>query len=250
MASIIFLVIACFIAAFIDAVAGGGGLISLPAYFIAGFPPHMALGTNKFSSSWGSLFATAKFAKDGKIDFSLVKFMIPMSFIGAVLGVKSVLLVDQSFLGPVVMVMILFVGIYTMFSKSLGKINQYSKASKKSTSIGMLFAFFLGFYDGFFGPGTGTFIIFGLMYIFKFDFVHANGNAKSLNLTSNIASLITFAISGKINYAIGFPVALAMIVGGQLGARAAVKNGYKLIKPVFLVMSFGAFVKLLYGYIQ
>ena len=88
MASMIFLIAACFAAAFIDAIAGGGGLISLPAYLIAGFPPHMALGTNKFSSSWGSLFATAKFAKDRKIDFSLIKFMIPMSFIGAVLGVK------------------------------------------------------------------------------------------------------------------------------------------------------------------
>lgn len=249
MASMIFLIAACFAAAFIDAIAGGGGLISLPAYLIAGFPPHMALGTNKFSSSWGSLFATAKFAKDRKIDFSLIKFMIPMSFIGAVLGVKSVLLIDQSFLGPVVMVLILFVGIYTIFSKSLGKVNQYSEATRKSAAAGMLLAFALGFYDGFFGPGTGTFIIFGLMYIFRFDFVHANGNAKALNLTSNIASLITFAMSAKINYAIGIPVALAMIAGGQLGARAAVKNGYKLIKPVFVVMSFGVFIKLLSGYL-
>ncbi|WP_028828927.1 sulfite exporter TauE/SafE family protein [Proteocatella sphenisci] len=249
MASLIFLIIACFVAAFIDAVAGGGGLISLPAYLIAGFPPHMALGTNKFSSSWGSLFATAKFAKDGKIDFSLIKFMVPLSFIGAVLGVKSVLLIDQSFLGPVVMLMILFVGLYTMFSKSLGRTNHYRGATKQSTAVGMLLAFLLGFYDGFFGPGTGTFIIFGLMYIFKFDFVHANGNAKALNLTSNIASLITFAISGKIKYTIGIPVAIAMIAGGQLGARAAVKNGYKLIKPVFLVMAFGAFAKLLYAYL-
>ena len=249
MASLIFLIIACFVAAFIDAVAGGGGLISLPAYLIAGFPPHMALGTNKFSSSWGSLFATAKFAKDGKIDFSLIKFMVPLSFIGAVLGVKSVLLIDQSFLGPVVMLMILFVGLYTMFSKSLGRTNHYRGPTKKSASVGMLLAFLLGFYDGFFGPGTGTFIIFGLMYIFKFDFLHANGNAKALNLTSNIASLIIFAMSGKIEYAIGIPVALAMIAGGQLGARAAVKNGYKLIKPVFLVMAFGAFVKVLYGYL-
>ena len=87
------------------------------------------------------------------------------------------------------------------------------------------------------------------MYIFRFDFVHANGNAKALNLTSNIASLITFAMSAKINYAIGIPVALAMIAGGQLGARAAVKNGYKLIKPVFVVMSFGVFIKLLSGYL-
>lgn len=249
MASMIFLIAACFAAAFIDAIAGGGGLISLPAYLIAGFPPHMALGTNKFSSSWGSLFATAKFAKDRKIDFSLIKFMIPMSFIGAVLGVKSVLLIDQSFLGPVVMVLILFVGIYTIFSKSLGKVNQYSGATRKSAAAGMLLAFSLGFYDGFFGPGTGTFIIFGLMYIFRFDFVHANGNAKALNLTSNIASLITFAMSAKIDYAIGIPVALAMIAGGQLGARAAVKNGYKLIKPVFVVMSFGVFIKLLSGYL-
>lgn len=248
MLNISFLIIACFFAAFIDAIAGGGGLISLPAYLIAGFPPHIALGTNKFASAWGTLFATGKFAKEKKIDFSLVKYMIPVSFVGSVLGVKTVLLIDQSFLAPLVIFLILIVGIYTTFSKKLGKTNQYTGSTPLTIIKGMILAFILGFYDGFFGPGAGTFIIFGLMYIFKFDFLHANGNAKVLNLTSNIAALITFAINGKIAYTLGIPIALAMIIGGQLGARMAVKNGSKLIRPVFIIMSFAAGIKIFFDY--
>lgn len=248
MLSIIFLISACFLAAFIDAIAGGGGLISLPAYLIAGFPPHIALGTNKFASSWGTFFATFRFAKEGKIDFNLVKYMIPLSFVGSVLGVRTVLLIDQSFLAPLVIFLILIVGIYTTFSKKLGKQNEFQNTTPLSITKGMILAFVLGFYDGFFGPGAGTFIIFGLMYIFKFDFVHANGNAKVLNLTSNVAALITFAISGKIAYIIGIPIALAMIVGGQLGAKMAIKNGYKLIRPVFIIMSFAAGIKIFFDY--
>ncbi len=111
----------------------------------------------------------------------------------------------------------------------------------------MVLGFSLGFYDGFFGPGTGSFLIFGLIYIFKFDFVHANGNAKILNFTSNIASLLTFAIEGKINYTYGILVAIFMILGARLGAKAAIAKGSKLIKPIFVTMSLAVAAKMLYN---
>ena len=246
--TLIFLILACFLAAFVDAVAGGGGLISLPAYFIAGFPSHMALGTNKFASMWGSLVASIKFAKEKKIDFSLIKWLLPMSLLGAVLGVKAVLLVDSNILAPLVMFMILIVGLYSLFSKNLGLRNSYSGSSKKAQLLGMLLALVLGFYDGFFGPGTGTFLVFAMIKIFKFDFLLANANAKPLNLASNFASLITFALNGKILYLYGIPIAFTMMLGGYIGAKASIKNGSRLIKPLFVLMSIGAFAKLISNY--
>ena len=248
MMTFLFLIAAGFLAAFIDAIAGGGGLISLPAYLIAGLPPHVALGTNKLTSTCGTAFAALKFWRKGNMDFELIKYMIPMSALGAVLGAKTVLFISREFLAPLVMGLVLAVGIYTIFSKTLGQQNRFAGVGKKSVLVGMIFALTLGFYDGFFGPGTGTFLMFGMMSLFKFDFVHGNGNTKALNLTSNIAALCAFAVCGNINYVIGIPVALAMIAGGQLGAHMAIKNGATLIRPVFVVMSFVACVKIFVDY--
>ena len=242
-----FLCIMGFIAAFIDAIAGGGGLITVPAYLIAGFPPHFALGTNKFASTTGSFTSSYKFIKAGKVNFEFLKLVLPLVFIGAVLGVKTVLLIDQSFLYPIVMLLILAVGFYTIFSKDIGICHNYKGLTKKTLFAGLILGFSLGFYDGFFGPGTGSFIIFGLIYIFKLDFVHASGNAKVMNFVSNLASLITFAISGKINYKFGIIIGIFMVIGAQLGARAALNKGNRLIKPIFIVMSLGVAIKMLYN---
>lgn len=247
MYKIIFLCAAGFIAAFVDAIAGGGGLISVPAFFMAGFPPHMALGTNKFAAATGSFTSSLKFITSKKVNKDILKYSVPVTFIGAVLGVKTVLLIDQNFLYPIVMILILLVGLYTLISKNLGLEDNYQGTTSKTLFFAMILGFTLGFYDGFFGPGAGSFLIFGLIYIFKFDFVHANGNAKILNFTSNIASLLTFAYEGKINYAYGILVAVFMILGARLGAKAAIAKGAKLIKPFFVTMSLAVAAKMLYN---
>lgn len=247
MYTLIFLCAAGFVAAFVDAIAGGGGLISVPAFFMAGFPPHIALGTNKFAATTGSLTSSIKFITSKKVNKDILKYAVPVTFIGAVLGVKTVLLIDQSFLYPIVMILILLVGLYTLISKNIGLENNYQGITTKTLLFAMLLGFSLGFYDGFFGPGTGSFLIFGLIYIFKFDFVHANGNAKILNFTSNIASLLTFALEGKINYQYGILVAIFMILGARLGAKAAINKGAKLIKPIFVTMSLAVAAKMLYS---
>ncbi len=247
---LLFLIVACFAGAWVDAIAGGGGLITLPAYMIAGVPAHFALGTNKFASSWGTLMASAKFAKEKAIELSLIKYLIPTAFLGAVLGVRCVLFIDPQVLAPLVMVLILAVGGYTFFSETTGREDQYRPAESKSIALGMLGSFVLGFYDGFFGPGTGTFLVFVFMKLFRFDFVHANANAKPVNLASNLASLFVFAFSGKILFAYGIPIAAAMMLGGYLGARCSLKNGNRLIKPLFVLMALGASIRLFYQYME
>jgi len=250
MSKLIFLCIAGFFAALIDSIAGGGGLISLPAFLLAGVPPYFALGTNKFASTSASLTSSLKFAKSGKVQFGLLKYLIPFTLIGAVLGVKSVLNIDQKYLSTIVLVLVLAVGIYSFFSKSIGIEDKYIGIKKKGLFLGILLAFVLGFYDGFFGPGVGSFLIFGLIGIFGFDFVHASGNARVLNFISNITALIIFALNKQINYYYGIPVAILMIIGARIGTVLALKNGSKLIKPIFITMSLAVACKMLFSMVK
>lgn len=243
---VIFLCIAGFLSAFVDSIAGGGGLISVPAYFMVGFPTHFTLGTNKFSSTSGSLMSTLRYAKSGKTDKNILKVLLPFSLLGAVTGVYIVLLVDSAVLKPIVLVMILAVGLYSFFAKSVGLEDNFTGETKKTLIIGAIFAFIMGFYDGFFGPGAGSFIIFGLIKIYGFDFVRASGNAKAMNFTSNITSLIMFAIGGKIYYLMGIPMAIFMVLGASVGSKLAIKQGAKIIRPVFIVMSLGVAAKMIY----
>lgn len=190
--NLLFLLPAAFIAAFVDAVAGGGGIISIPSFFISGFPAHMALGTNKFCMSSGTLMSTYKYYKEGKINFWLLKYLIPFSFIGSISGALAILKINPFFLKPIIMILLIFVGIYSLLSKNKGIIDNYEVPKKAKIIKGCIFCLLIGFYDGFFGPGTGSFIIFGLISIFGFDYVNASGNSKVLNLTSNLAALFTF----------------------------------------------------------
>ncbi len=242
---LIFLCGAGFLAAFVDSIAGGGGLISLPAFLAAGISPHLALGTNKFCSSSASLTSSLKFIKSKKVNSSLLKYLIPFTLLGAAVGVNTVLKINEAFLYSLVLVLILFVGLYTIFSKSIGVNNNFKGLTKINIALGIILAFSLGFYDGFFGPGTGAFLIFGLIKIFGFDFVQAAGNGKILNFTSNITSLVLFAIHGEINYLIGIPVALSMIIGARFGTSLAISKGAKLIKPIFVTMSLAVAIKIL-----
>lgn len=247
---IIFLCIGGFIAAFVDSIAGGGGIISLPVFLMSGIPPHLALGTNKFSSSCASFTSSIKFAQSDKVDFKILKFLIPFTLVGSIIGTHTVLNISVKYLNTIVFVLLLIVSTYSIFSKTVGMEDKFKELNKKSIFLGILLAFGLGFYDGFFGPGTGSFLIFGLIYIFKFDFVRAAGNGKVLNFISNISSLMVFVINGQINYTFGIPVAISMVIGARVGTKAALAKGVKLIKPIFIVMSLGLAVKVFYGIIK
>jgi len=233
---IFFLMAVGFIASFIDSVVGGGGLISLPALLLTGMPPTMALGTNKMASVMGSCTSTISFMRSGKIDIGIIKYLFPLSFIGSVLGVIAVQQVPSQFLKPLVIVMLVVVTIYTFTKKEWGDISTYNGLTKRTVYLSGIIAFTIGFYDGFFGPGAGSFFIFAFLMI-GFDFVMAAGNSKALNFASNIAAVITFIYFDSINYYYAVPMGLAMIIGALVGSNLAIKKGAAYVRPLFLFMS-------------
>ncbi len=231
-----FLLAAGFLAAFIDSVVGGGGLISLPALLMTGMPPGIALGTNKLASLCCSSTSSLSFLRSKKMDLGLVKYLFPLSLFGAVLGASTVRLIPPEFLKPLVIAMLIIVTIYTLFKKGWGDVSTYRGLSNRSGIIGGLAAFALGFYDGFFGPGAGSFLIF-IFLMLGFDFVVAAGNAKALNLASNIGALATFLLAGSVNYAYGLCMGVAMIIGALAGSHFAIKRGAAYVRPLFISMT-------------
>lgn len=244
LSSFIYLSIACFAAAFIDAIAGGGGMISLPAFMGAGIPPHIALGTNKVAASFGAFSSFIKFLKAGKIQVDLIKKVFIFTVLGAIAGVKTVLLIESKHLLPLALFLIVVLIVYTLYNKKMGFVNEFEGVTKESLIKGCAMAFGLGFYDGFFGPGAGSFLIFAFIKIFKFDFIHASGNAKALNFGSNIVSVVLFIYYGKVAYFYALPMALIMFLGAQAGSHFAIKKGSKFIKPVFVTVSFAVALKM------
>lgn len=247
--NVIFLCFAGFVAAAVDAIAGGGGLINLPAILAAGVPPHYALGTNKFASSFGAFTSAYTFTRLKKVFVPLMKYTVPCTLIGSVIGVITALKLDQGFLQIVILVLIFATAIYTITKRDFGNEDKFEGLTRKNIIQGCIFGFSLGFYDGFFGPGTGSFLIFLFIKIYGFDFTIAAGNSKVLNFVSNFTSLVMFAINGKIYYMLGIPIGLAMIVGARVGSKVAIKNGSKVIKPIFVAIALVLTIKLFYGLI-
>lgn len=225
-----------FLAGFIDAIAGGGGLISLPAYWSAGIPPHMALGTNKFSSCCGTVFSTARYFRAKMIDVPIAIISAVMALLGSWLGASTALKLSAEFLNYLLIFLIPLITILTIVRKELGFFdNSHLLKIGYRLALGGVAGLVIGFYDGFFGPGTGTFLILIYSAILHYDFVRANGNTKVVNLASNVAALITFAQAGQIWYPIAIPAAVCGIAGNLLGSKMVVLRGNKLIRQVFLL---------------
>ncbi|OSB11745.1 sulfite exporter TauE/SafE family protein [Paraclostridium bifermentans] len=246
MLTILFLCLGGFLAAFVDSIAGGGGLISMPVLLMAALPAHLALGTNKFAGAFGCFSSAYKYSKSGKTNIELLKKLIPFTILGCLLGVKCVLSISENILNILVFLMILIVALYTYLKKDLGKEDKFENLSKENIKKGIIMAFALGFYDGFFGPGTGTFLTFAFIKIYGFDFLHASANTKILNFTSNFTALILFMFSGQILYKVAIFYAISMVLGGYIGAKVAINKGSQLIKPIFLFMAVAVAIKLLY----
>ena len=229
--------IGMFMAGFVDSIAGGGGLISTPTLLLVGLPPHLALGTNKLAASTGTLVSSHGFFKNNKLNFKLLKMLIPFAFVGAVIGVIILQFIPPDFLEKIIPFMIFGVAIYTIISKKVGMFNHFKEVTPKNKFLGKILTFILGFYDGFFGPGTGTFFMFGLVKIFKFDFTIATANTKVLNFTTGFAALLTFLYNGQVDFKYGLLSCIFMILGAKTGTKMAIDNGAKFIKPIFILMS-------------
>ena len=233
MEMISFLLGAGFIAAFIDSVVGGGGLISVPALLMTGLPPGVVLGTNKLASICCSSTSSITFLRSGKMDLGLIKYLFPLSLIGTVLGAYTVRLIPSEFLKPLVVIMLVVVAIYTVFKKDWGDTSTYKGINKRAGILGGFAALALGFYDGFFGPGAGSFLIFVFLML-GFDFVVAAGNAKALNMASNLGAVATFLLAGSVHYAYGLTMGVGMIVGAIAGSKFAIAKGAAYVKPLFI----------------
>lgn len=231
-----FLIFFGFMAAFVDSVVGGGGLISVPALMWTGLPPVTVLGTNKVAAVMGALTSFVTFLRSGKVDGWLIRRLFPFSLVGSGVGVVAVRLVPSEILRPLVVVMLLFVLIYSIVKKEWGRDATYAGMSRRLLMLSVLTAFGFGFYDGFFGPGTGSFLLFAFLMI-GFDFVGAAANARALNFASNIAAAILFSYLGEVNFSYAIPMGISMIVGAWCGARVALAKGVGYVRPLFIIMT-------------
>lgn len=222
------------VAGTVDAVAGGGGLITVPALLNLGLPVPLALGTNKFQSSFGSVSASVHFVRCGTVRLGECRLGILMTLLGALLGAFAVQQIDSAILAKVVPWLLAALLAYTLLRPKIGAEDHPPKLPTPLffTAFGLA----LGFYDGFFGPGTGSFWAIALVLLLGQNFTRATAFTKIMNATSNVASLALFAAAGLVHVGAGVAMALGQLVGGRLGAHLVVSRGARFIRPVFLTM--------------
>jgi len=237
-----------FLAGVIDAIAGGGGLISLPAYLIAGVPPHMALGTNKMGSVMGTAVATWRFAKNGFIHLKKVIWFIVAALIGSALGSNLTLLVSERTVEYMMIAVLPIVAFYVLRNKKMGDDSDAGTIpEKRAFAIAMAAALLVGTYDGFYGPGTGTFLLLILTGAAKYTMKEASGTTKAINLSSNASAFVIFVLNGKVIYPLGLAAAACSILGNYIGSGLVLSNGQKIVRPVVLLVLSILFIKILFG---
>jgi uncharacterized membrane protein YfcA len=229
----------------IDAIAGGGGLITVPALRVVGIPVDVVLGTNKGQSTFGSLSALVNFWRGGKLDRARLPVAFAGGFLGALGGARLVLQIPRAVLQVVVVVLLAAVAAVVLFRRSLG-VHEDAPPPPDPLVRTALIATAIGFYDGFFGPGTGTFLIMAFVAWMNDSLTRATANAKVVNFASNVGSLVVFAIKGRVLWEVALPMAAAQFAGGALGARLAVRYGNRFVRGVLLAVVASLLAKLLW----
>jgi uncharacterized protein len=230
---------------FIDAIAGGGGLIMMPMLLWSGLPPHLALGTNKVQSLAGTSMACRTFLLRGLVDWRGSLPLVAVVFVGAAAGALAVQAIDADALNLIVPVLLLASAAYVILSPRMTDEDAHQRLSQPAYAP---VAGSIGFYDGFFGPGTGSFFVTSLVGLRGQGLTRATGTTKLLNATSNVASLVVFAFGGKVIWLLGLCMAAGAMLGGWLGSRSAVRHGARLIRPLLVLISLGLTARLLYGF--
>lgn len=226
-----------FAAGFVDSIAGGGGLISLPAYMISGLPAHASIATNKLSSSMGTFIATARYARAGYVNWHLSVFCVAAAFIGASLGANLALMLSDTLFRLLMLIVLPLTALYVMRRKDL-----FAEDDREQLSFGRLalfssaIALAVGMYDGFYGPGTGTFLILLLTRFAHMDVQHANGLTKVINLTSNLASLAVYLMNGQVLMPLGLCAGAFCILGNYIGSRCFTRRGAAIARPIILLV--------------
>lgn len=239
-----------FLASFVDAVAGGGGLISLPAYLLAGVPMHNAIATNKLSSASGTILSTWRLCKNGYVDWGLALPGGIMAVAGSVIGARLALLASDKILQLVLILILPIVAFYVLRKKELDTQKRPILSRKMQFLVVAIASFLIGGYDGFYGPGTGTFLLLIYTGLAKMDSRKASGNMKVANLSSNVAALTVFLMNGKILIPLGLAASIFSIGGHYLGSGMVMKSGSKIIRPVILAVIGLLFIKVFFGFIE
>jgi hypothetical protein len=234
------LLLAAAFAGFVDAVAGGGGLIQVPALMV-GLPhesPATVFGTNKIASIFGTLNAARRYLREVKIHWAIILPAALAAFAFSFFGAAAVSWMPKEVLRPLVLVLLIAVATYTLLQPDFGKQERVSHVpAHRMRWVAIAVGALLGFYDGFFGPGAGSFMIFAFVRLFGMDFLRASASAKIVNAATNAGALLLFAPTGHVLWALGLGMAVCNITGAQLGARMAIRHGSGFVRVVFLVMT-------------
>lgn len=234
---LLLLLAAAFLAGFIDAIAGGGGLLTVPALLSSGLPPHIALGTNKLAATFGSFTASLAFYRKNLFAPKFWRAGLIMTAIGAVIGTYMVYIVDAAILMKILPVLIGFSALYALFNPIKQQENKLLPEKDQKTRLKMSAqGLTLGFYDGFAGPGTGAFWTVSNLILHKINLLMASGVARAMNFVSNFCSLIAFAWLNQVNYMLGLVMGSLLMVGAYTGAHSAIRFGNRFIRPIFTIV--------------
>jgi uncharacterized membrane protein YfcA len=234
--TLLLLVGAAFAAGFVDAIAGGGGILTVPALLAAGLPPHLAFGTNKGQSVWGTAAALAKFARAGLVDRARALPAFVAGFAGSLGGAQLVLLLPPATLRPLVLALLVVVALWLALRRGSASAAPKPPAPLHPVPVAVAIAVVVGAYDGFFGPGTGTFLIVLHARLLGDALDRASANAKVVNAASNLAALALFASRGVVVWSVALPMALAQVAGGTVGSHVAIRGGAAVVRRVVLVV--------------
>ncbi|RAJ06903.1 hypothetical protein LX64_02031 [Chitinophaga skermanii] len=241
-----------FSAGFVDAIVGGGGLIQTPAILILfpQYPVPMLLGTTKIPAFSGTLNATYQYSKRVSMNYKVLAFMCFVAFGASMLGSSSVNLMPREYLRPFMLVLMIGIAIYTFLNKNFGSAEHVEKTDRLRYVYAAALAALIGFYDGFFGPGAGSFLILVFIGLLGMDFLHASAHAKAVNLFTNLASITYFGLKGLIIWKLTVPMAVANFAGGFTGAKLAISKGNKLVRYFFLIVVCGTIIRFAYDLIM
>jgi uncharacterized membrane protein YfcA len=242
---ILLLCMAAFAAGFVDAIVGGGGLIQTPAALVLlrQYPVVTAISCTKIPSFSGTLFASLQYLKKVKISYTLTAVMCVIAFFSSFAGSELLTVVSNEFMKPVLLVILAAVAIYTYAKKEFGQHEAKDHPRKKELWFSVGISLIIGFYDGFIGPGAGSFLILAFISLLGYDFLHASAQAKLVNLATNLGSIVLFTIKGKILWMVTLPMAVCNALGGMVGAKMALIKGNQFIRIFFLVIIIGTLLR-------
>lgn len=246
--TLILLCVAAFSAGFVDAIVGGGGLIQTPAALVLlpDLPVSTVIGSIKIPSFSGTFFAARQYLKRVQLNWRITSLMCITAFIAAFAGSQLLTVVSNRYMKPVIFIVLILVAIYTYTKKDFGQQVHKKHSSRSIFWFSLLISLVIGFYDGFIGPGAGSFLVLAFIAILGFDFLQASANAKIVNLSTNLGSIVLFLLKGSILWTVAIPMAVSNAVGGIIGASVAVKKGNQFIRIFFLIIVTATLIR--FGY--